>query len=164
MSFLRARIDGTLELTGARILGAGEDSVNLVEANVAGDVLFHDGFTTDGIVYARLAKIGHDLSFHGVEFRGDGQLDAERAIIDGTFYWVEVKHTPKTVLDLEDAHAGAIWDDEASWPAPGNLISTASCMATSRAVRATGTSRLRWLGLQPPEYHPQPYRQLGKSA
>ena len=121
VSFLRARIDGTLEFTGARILGAGEDSVNLVEANVSGDVLFHDGFTTDGIVYARLAKIGHDLSFHGVEFRGDGQLDAERAIIDGTFYWVEVKHTPATVLDLEDAHAGAIWDDDASWPAPGNL-------------------------------------------
>ena len=61
VSFLRARIDGTLDLTGARILDAGEDTVNLVEANVAGDVLFHDGFTTDGIVYARLAKIGHDL-------------------------------------------------------------------------------------------------------
>ena len=84
VSFMRARIDGTLDFTGARILEAGEDSVNLVEANVAGDVLFHDGFTTDGIVYARLAKIGHDLSVHGAEFRGDGELDAERAVIDGT--------------------------------------------------------------------------------
>jgi hypothetical protein len=162
VSFLRARIDGTLELTGARILGAGEDSVNLVEANVAGDVLFHDGFTTDGIVYARLAKIGHDLSFHGVEFKGDGQLDAERAIIDGTFYWVDVKHTPKTMLDLEDAHAGAIWDDEASWPAPGNLIVNGFVYSDIAGGPSDGTSRLQWLGLQPPEYHPQPYRQLAK--
>ena len=122
VTFMRARIDGTLDLTGARILNVSDDAVNLVEANIAGDVLFHDGFTTDAIVFARLAKIGHDLSVHGAEFRGDGQLDAERAAIDGTFYWVEVKHTPTTVLDLEDAHAGAIWDDEASWPAPGNLI------------------------------------------
>ena len=162
MSFMRARIDGTLDLTGARILDAGEDSVNLVEANVAGDVLFHDGFTTDGIVFARLAKIGHDLSFHDVEFRGDGQLDAERATIDGTFYWFEVKHTAKTVLDLEDAHVGAIWDDEASWPAPGNLVINGFVYGDIAGGPSDGTSRLRWIGLQAPEYHPQPFRQLAK--
>ncbi len=162
VSFMRARIDGTLDLTGARILDAGEDSVNLVEANVAGDVLFHEGFTTDGIVFARLAKIGHDLSFHDVEFRGDGQLDAERATIDGTFYWVEVKHTPKTVLDLEDARAGAIWDDEASWPAPGNLAINGFVYGDIAGGPSDGTSRLRWIGLQEHEYHPQPYRQLAK--
>jgi hypothetical protein len=162
VSFFRARIDGTLDLTGARILGAGQDSVNLVEANVVGDVLFHDGFITNGIVYARLAKIGHDLSFHGVEFKGDGQLDAERATIDGTFYWVDVKHTATTVLDLEDAHAGAIWDDETSWPAPGNLIVNGFVYGDIAGGPSDGTSRLRWLGLQPPEYHPQPYRQLAK--
>ncbi len=162
VSFMRARIDGTLDFTGARILNAGEDSVNLVEANVAGDVLFHDGFTTDGIVFARLAKIGHDLSFHGVEFRGDGELDAERAVIDGTFYWVEVKHTPKTVLDLEDARAGAIWDDEASWPAPGNLNVNGFVYTDIAGGPSDGTSRLRWLSLQAQEYRPQPFRQLAK--
>jgi hypothetical protein len=162
VSFMRARIDGTLDLTGARILGAGQDSVNLVEANVAGDVLFHDGFTTDGIVFARLAKIGHDLSFHGVEFRGDGELDAERAVVDGTFYWVEVKHTAKTVLDLEDARAGAIWDDEASWPAAGNLNINGFVYTDIAGGPSDGTSRLRWLSLQAPEYRPQPFRQLAK--
>jgi len=162
VSFMRARIDGTLDLTGARISNAGDDTVNLVEANVAGDVLFHDGFTTDGIVYARLAKIGHDLSIHGAEFEGDGELDAERATIDGTFYWVDVKHTAKTVLDLEDAHAGAIWDDEASWPAPGNLVINGFVYGDIAGGPSDGPSRLRWLALQPPEYHPQPFRQLAK--
>ena len=159
---MRARIDGTLDLTGARILDAGEDSVDLVEANVAGDVLFHDGFTTDGIVYARLAKIGHDLGRHGAQFRGDGELDAERATIDGTFYWVDVKHTAKTALDLEDAHAGAIWDDEASWPAPGNLMLNGFVYGDIAGGPSDGDSRLRWLGLLTAEYHPQPYRQLAK--
>ena len=162
VSFMRARIDGTLDFTGARILEAGEDSVNLVEANVAGDVLFHDGFTTDGIVYARLAKIGHDLSVHGAEFRGDGELDAERAVIDGTLYWVEVKHTATTVLDLEDAHAGAIWDDEASWPAAGNLVINGFVYGDIAGGPSDAASRLRWIALQPPEWHPQPYRQLAK--
>jgi hypothetical protein len=160
LSFVRARIDGTLDLTGARILDAGHDTVNLVEANVAGDVLFHDGFTTDGIVYARLAKIGHDFSFHGAEFTGDGELDAERTIIDGTFYWVDVKHTPTTTLDLEDAHAGAIWDDEASWPASGNLMINNFVYGDIAGGPSDGPSRLRWLALQPPEYHSQPFRQL----
>ncbi|HZC45895.1 MAG TPA: pentapeptide repeat-containing protein [Candidatus Acidoferrum sp.] len=72
ISFMRARIDGTLDFSGARILNVTDDAVNLVEANIDGDVLFQEGFTTDGIVYARLAKIGHDLSFHGAEFKRDG--------------------------------------------------------------------------------------------
>jgi hypothetical protein len=162
INFMQARIDGSLDFTGARILDPGDDAVNLVEANVGGDVLFHDGFTTDGIVYARLAKIGHDLSFHGVEFRGDGELDAERATIDGTFYWVEVKHTAKTALDLEDAHAGAIWDDEASWPAPGNLTINGFVYGDIAGGPSDGPSRLQWIALQESEYHPQPYRQLAK--
>lgn len=162
VSLMRARIYGTLDLTGARISNAGDDAINLVEANVAGDVLFHDGFTTDGIVYARLAKIGHDLSVHGAEFKGDGELDAERAVIDGTFYWVDVKHTAKTVLDLEDAHAGAIWDDEASWPAQGNLVINGFVYGDIAGGPSDGASRLRWIALQPPEWHPQPYRQLAK--
>jgi len=160
VSFMHARIDGTLDLTGARILDVEEDAVNLVEANIGGDVLFHDGFTTDGIVYARLAKIGHDLSFHDAEFRGNGEFDAERAIIDGTLYWVAVKHTQKTVLDLEDAHAGEIWDDEASWPAPGNLVINGFVYGDIAGGPSDGPSRLRWLALQPPEYHSQPFRQL----
>jgi hypothetical protein len=162
ISFMRARIDGTLDFTGARILKVEDDAVNLVEAIVGGDVLFHDGFTTDGTVYARLAKVGHDLSFHRAEFRGDGELDAERAAIYGTLYWVDTKHTPKTMLDLEDAHAGAIWDDEASWPASGNLMVNGFVYGEIAGGPSDGPSRLRWLALRPPEYHPQPFRQLAK--
>ena len=73
-----------------------------------------------------------------------------------------MKHTPKTVLDLEDVHAGSIWDDEASWPAPGNLVIDGFVYGSIAGGPSDGPSRLRWLTLQPPEYHSQPFRQLAK--
>ena len=162
MSFTRATIGGALDLSGARIMDGGADTINLVEANVGGDVLFQEHFTTNGTVDARLAKIGHDLSFHDAVLEGDGGLTAERAKIDGTLYWVEVKHTPKTTLDLENTHAGAIWDDEASWPAPGNLIVSGFVYGEIAGGPSDAAARLQWLALQPSGYRPQPYRQLAK--
>jgi len=162
MSFMRAKVEGSLDMSGARILDGGTDTVNLVEASIGGDVIFHEHFTTNGSVDARLAKIAHDLSFHDVVFAGEGGLNAERATIGGTLYWVEVKHSAKTTLDLENTRAGAIWDDEASWPAPGNLIVSGFVYGEIAGGPGDATSRLKWLALQPPGYRPQPYRQLAK--
>lgn len=163
MSFFRARVDGNLDFTGSRIMSPGEDSVNLVESMVGGDVTFHDGFVTDGTVDARLAKIGYALDFHNVEFKGEGGVNAERALIAGTLYWTEIKHTPATTLDLENARAGAIWDDESSWPAPGKLIINGFEYGAIAGGPDNAPARLRWLGLQPPEYSPQPYRALARA-
>jgi hypothetical protein len=44
--------------------------VSAVESRVAGDAVFHDGFTTDGVVDVRLARIGQSLSFHRAVFNG----------------------------------------------------------------------------------------------
>jgi len=162
ISFMRAKVEGSLDFSGARINDGGPDTVNLVEANIGGDVIFHEHFVTDGSVDARLAKIAHDLSFHDVVFAGEGGLNAERATIGGTLYWVDVKHTAKTTLDLENTHAGAIWDDEASWPAPGNLIVGGFVYGEIAGGPGDAAARLRWLALQPPGYRPQPYRQLAK--
>ena len=161
-SFMRAKIEGSLDLSGARINDGGTNTVNLVEANIGGDVIFHEHFTTNGSVDARLAKIAHDLSFHDVAFAGEGGLNAERATIGGTLYWVEVKHTAKTTLDLENTRAGAVWDDESSWPAPGNLIVGGFVYGEIAGGPGDAAARLRWLALQPPGYRPQPYRQLAK--
>jgi hypothetical protein len=162
MSFMRAKIEGSLDLSGARINDGGTDTVNLVEASIGGDVIFHEHFTTNGSVDARLAKIAHDLSFHDSVFAGEGGLNAERATIGGTLYWVEVKHTAKTTLDLENTRAGAVWDDEASWPAPGNLIVGGFVYGEIAGGPGDAAARLRWLALQSPGYRPQPYRQLAK--
>jgi hypothetical protein len=163
VSFFRAHVDGNLDFTGSRIMSPGDNSVNLVESMVGGDVTFHDGFVTDGTVDARLAKIGYALDFHNIEFQGEGGVNAERASIAGTFYWTDIKHTPTTTLDLENAHAGAIWDDEASWPAPGKLVINGFIYGEIAGGPDNAPSRLRWLALQPPGYSPQPYRELAKA-
>jgi len=164
LSLFRARIGGNLDCTGSTLLGGGQQSVNAVGTTIAGDMVFHDGFTTDGIVDLRLARVGQSVSFHRAVFSGpdDTGLNAERAAIGGTLYWVDIQHTPNTQLDLENTKADALWDDEASWPAPGKLTIDGFTYTEFAGGPADVDPRLRWLERQPPGYRPQPYRQLAK--
>jgi len=164
ISFFRSRIGGSIDCAGSMFDASGQLTVSVVEAQIGGDAEFHNGFTTNGTIDARIAKIGGALDFHAANFTGDDAtgLDADRATIKGTFYWNEVKHTPKTTLDLENASAGAIWDDAASWPAPGNLLINGFVYHSIDGGPDNAESRLQWIALQPPGYHPQPYRQLAQ--
>ena len=164
LSLFRARIGGNLDCTGSTVRNGAQPGVNAVASTVVGDMIFHDGFTTDGIVDARLARIGQSMSFHQATFDGadDTGLDAERASIGGTLYWVGIQHTPNTELDLENTKADALWDDEPSWPAPGKLMIDGFVYTEFAGGPAEAESRLRWLARQPPGYRPQPYGQLAK--
>jgi hypothetical protein len=162
LSLFRSRIGGNLDCTGGTFLGSGQTTVNAVESTIAGDAVFHDGFSTDGVVDFRLARVGQSLSFHGAIFSGTAEtgLNAERAVIGGTLYWVAIQHTPRTQLDLENTKADALWDDEASWPASGMLTIDGFVFNEFAGGPADAEARLRWLELQPPGYRPQPYRQV----
>jgi hypothetical protein len=162
LSLFRSRIGGNLDCTGGTFFGGSRETINAVESTIAGDAIFHDGFTTDGVVDFRLARLGQSLSFHGAVFTGEAEtgLDAERALIGGTLYWVAVQHTSRTELDLENTKADALWDDEASWPAPGMLTIDGFVYNEFAGGPADADARLRWLELQPPGYRPQPYRQV----
>jgi len=162
LSLFRSRIGGNLDCTGSTFLGGGNATVNAVESTIRGDAVFHDGFATDGVVDFRLARLGQSLSFHGATFSGTAEtgLNAERALIGGTLYWVAIQHTPRTQLDLENTKADALWDDEASWPAPGMLTIDGFVYNEFAGGPAEADARLRWLKLQPPGYRPQPYRQV----
>ncbi len=165
VSLFRAKVGGDLEFSGSAISAPGEDAVNAVEMVLGGEAVFHDGFTTDGLIDFRLARIGRSLSLHGARFTGaaDNGLNAERATIVGMLYWVEIAHTPRTQLDLENARAAALWDDQASWPAPGNLNIDGFVYDSFSGGPIDAPNRLKWLALEPPGYHPQPYRQLAKA-
>jgi hypothetical protein len=162
LSLFRSRIGGNLDCTGGTFLGSGQTTVNAVESTIAGDAVFHDGFSTDGMVDFRLARIAQSLSFHGAIFSGTAEtgLNAERAVIGGILYWVAIEHTPRTQLDLENTKADALWDDQASWPAPGMLTIDGFVFNEFAGGPADADARLRWLELQPPGYRPQPYRQV----
>jgi hypothetical protein len=170
----RAAISGSLDFSAAQVQTTDEPAISAVEASIGGDVVFHAGvgdngdidFATNGTVDMRLIHVGRTLSFNHARFYGtqDNGLDAERARIDGTLYWVAISLTPRTVLDLADARSNGLWDDESSWPAPGNLVLSGFQYSTFEGDSpADAGSRLAWLARQPPGFRAQPYAELAKA-
>lgn len=164
LSIFRTKITGSLDLSGAHVSGADTDAISAQEARIGDDAEFDQGFTTDGTVDFRLARIGQSLSFKDAKFFGPGAngLDADRAQISGPLYWDGIKHTPQTILDLADTTAQELYDDRESWPAPGNLDVNGFVYNAIIGGPATGAERLQWLALQPAGYRPRPFRQLAK--
>ncbi len=162
VNFYRAEIDGDLDCSSGHFVG--DDPISVVEAVIKGDALFHQDFETTGMVDFRLASVGRSLSFNQARFIGKGVngLNAERATVGGTIYWVEITLTPHTMLDLSSVRAGALWDDAASWPAAGNLDLTGFVYGDFSGGPSDADSRLEWIHRQPRSdwAQPQPYRQL----
>jgi hypothetical protein len=164
ISLFRSEIDGNLNCSASRL--AGDPPLAAALAAINGDVVLQDGVQTAGVIDLRLARIGQSLSVNHARFIGRGQngLNAERATIGGTLYWVDIAKSARTELDLSDAHAASIWDDEKSWPAPGNLYLDGFVYGALAGGPADELARLRWLRLQPLalQAQPEPYRQLAQ--
>ena len=166
LSIFRANISGDFDCSGANFTGSGAaDTISAQESSIGGDATFVQGFTTDGVVYMRLARVGRSMSFNHARFTGDGEngLDAQRAVIAGGLYWVDIAHTPRTMLDLENASVASLYDDRASWPVAGKLnIDGFAYSGFGGDSPADAVERLQWLRLQPPGYRPQPYTELAR--
>lgn len=78
-----------------------------------------------------------------------------------SFLWQQVDLQNGAELSLGSGKVDYLVDDEQSWLKPGKLILD-GLEYTGLGQPVDAASRLRWLGLQPPGYHPQPYRQLAK--
>jgi hypothetical protein len=164
ISLFRAEIGGNLDLSFSRLVG--DPPLAAALAAIGGDVVLDNGVETAGLIDLRLAKIGQSLSVNDARFTGRAEngLNAERAMIGGTLYWDDITKTAHTELDLGDVHAGALWDDEQSWPAPGNLYLDGFTYKDFAGGPGDGPARLRWLRLQPRalQAQPQPYHQLAQ--
>ncbi len=164
ISLFRAEIGGNLDCSSSHLVG--EPPLAAALAVITGDVVFHQGVETAGVIDLRLAKISQSLSVNRAHFvgRGENGLNAERATIGGTLYWVDITHTPSTVLDLSNARAGSLWDDEKSWPAPGHLYLDGFVYDGFAGGPAEALGRLQWLRRQPSSLQgqPEPYRQLAR--
>lgn len=136
-----AQIGGSLECSGGKfqnparagVAGAGM-ALTAEGAKVAGSVLLRDGFAAEGTVRLYSAEI-------------EGNLECESGKFDG--------------LDLTNASAGAILDDENSWPEPGKLFLDGFVYGRISYGPVTATKRLAWLARQESFTRP-PYRQLAK--
>jgi hypothetical protein len=164
ISLFRAEIGGNLDCSSSRLVGDPPLAAALAAIN--GEVVLHDGVETAGVIDLRLSKIGQSLSVNRARFIGPAEngLNVERATIGGTLYWVDVSRTARTELDLSDAHVGSVWDDEKSWPTPGNLDLDGFVYEGFAGGPADGAARLQWLRLQPRALlaQPEPYQQLAR--
>jgi hypothetical protein len=167
LSIFRANIRGDFDCSGADFTGgSAADTISAQESSIGGDATFAQDFTTDGVVYMRLARVGRSMSFNHAHFvgLGDSGLDAERAVIAGGLYWVDISHTAQTMLDLENASVASLFDNRASWPAPGKLnLDGFTYSEFGGDSPADAPERLKWLSLQPAGYRPQPYIELAKA-
>ena len=153
---LGAEIGGDLGCGGGTFKNPGKNALSADRATVKGDASFNNGLSAVGTVRLPGVQIGGNLSCPGGRL---GDVIAENAVIRGTLFWQGVEATS---LDLMNASAGLLVDDEKSWPEKGKLFLDGFVYGhISGDSPRDPETRLRWLERQEP-FRPKPYRQLAK--
>jgi hypothetical protein len=151
-----AQIGGNLECNGGTFKNPGKTALHADHADVKGDVFLSNGFSAEGTVRLLGAQIGGNLQCNGGRF---SEVKAQNTVIEGTLFWQGVEATS---LDLTNASAGFLIDDEKSWPGKGNLLLDGFVYGhISRHSPRDAKTRFRWLERQE-HFTPKPYRQLAK--
>ena len=165
-----ANIGGALQCNGGHFINPGNVALLALSASIGGDVYLSEyeqngDFEADGLVDFTSAQVGGLFYVHQAKFKGaKGSMHGLNAgLIDmqKTLIWQNVELPDGAKLNLDGAKVGLFMDDEQSWPKPGDLILDGFTYS-GLAPPVDATSRLRWLALQPPGLHLQPYRQLAK--
>jgi hypothetical protein len=171
-----ASVEGRIDLGGAR-LAADLVAVGAVIAAPEAVSLYAEGASVRGDVLLRHARIAGETRFDGA--RCEGALDMTGASLsapgEAAFSLVGASIKGALVLregaridgllDLRGATVGAMVDDPACWPGPGDLALDRCLYGGFLAAPADAATRLRWLALQTPQrwredFWPQPYRHL----
>jgi hypothetical protein len=153
---LGAQIGSDLDCSGGTFKNAGKNALSADGTNVKGTVFLDEGFSAEGTVRLPGAQIGGNLGFNGGRV---SEVKAQNTAIRGTLFWRGVEATS---LDLINASAGSLVDDEKSWPGKGNLLLDGFVYGhISGDSPRDAKTRLRWLERQEP-FTPKPYRQLAK--
>ncbi|WP_182876273.1 hypothetical protein [Microbispora sp. H10670] len=154
LRLIGARFASGLYLEGAAVAADATPAVHADHLQAAAAEL-GAGFTSDGTVRLRGARIGGVLSFHGAVVRAPG-----RALHLSHLQADELILLPKSVegeVNLGYSRFGVLFDRPESYPAGVRLNGL-----TYESLRgpATLADRLTWLRRDPGGYRPQPYEQL----
>ena len=156
---LGAKIGADLACTGGTFKSPDENALGVDGADVKGSVFLRDGFGAEGTVRLHGAQIGGSVDCSGGSFT---EVKAETAAIAGPLFWRRVKAAETTKLNLTNASAGSLVDDEKSWPGKGKLFIDGFVYGHFLGSSPRDAKmRLRWLERQYP-FTPKPYRQLAK--
>jgi hypothetical protein len=175
---LDAQLAGGLFMQGAHLerpvpLGVpGPRGMALTADNVVASTLnFSGGFTADGTVWLRGARISDSLTFEGAVLNGppDGAGPALVAVLmQAVDFDLTLARPPSGTMDLRGAEVSYLHDSEHSWPDVVELdgfvygsIKVAEAGERREAVGARDSvaRRVAWVR-RSPGYSPQPYEQL----
>jgi hypothetical protein len=176
-----AIISGDLLCLSGRFIHPKNVAIEANQSNIGGTVYLlgeepwagpaHEPFVADGLVAFELAQVG-SVYVDGARFVGKtiifgyGGFYSVGLKVRGGFVWRRVSLEKGAQLMLRDGSVGFIVDQERGWPRPGNLVIDGLVYSSFDVHPGDSPwdaqTRLRWLALQPPGFHLQPYRQLAK--
>jgi len=160
-----ARLGADLDVTGATIDRAGGIAISADGLDAGGGVILR-GANIEGATKLVGARLGGDLDATAVKMSrpGDIVLQLNRAVIRGGFFLCEGA-VVNGALDLTAASIDTIHDEEACWPAKGDLCLNRCLYNAFIAAPVDAESRLEWIARQTPlrwgeDFWPQPFEQL----
>jgi len=150
---LGIQVGGDLNCAG----GAFRD-LRVDYASIKRSVLLSDGFTDEGEVRLLHARVGGDVRLEKGSFC---KLNLQSATIDGNLFLDELETTEGMTIDLKNASADSLYDNQESWPAQGNLYLDGFVYRHISGGPTDARTRLEWIERQA-KFKLQPYRQLAK--
>jgi len=165
IDLIGARLGASLDVTGATIVRPTGIAINADSLDVGGGVMLR-GATIEGETRLIGARLGGDLDATGVKLSQPGEtaLHINRAVIRGGFLLCKgaVVHG---ALDMTAASIDTIHDEEACWPANGDLLLNRCLYNAFIGGPVDAARRLDWLARQEPsrwgeDFWPQPFEQL----
>jgi hypothetical protein len=177
---LGAKIKGDLSCCGAKLKVTKGSALLADGAEIGGNALFSGNFEATGKISLRGTRIGGEIAFYNAAVE---QIDCTNLDASGDLYWMGVRKSSATSLDLRGASVKNLRDDEESWPQKGNLFLNGLTYAeltlhAPASGQLTGKKRLpmplqldakegtkkriQWLKRQPDDqcFKPQPWMQL----
>ncbi|MEX0814059.1 MAG: hypothetical protein WD014_00135 [Dongiaceae bacterium] len=163
------KIGGDLNCTKGTFENERRDALSCDHVEVGGNVFLSKGFQAKGEVRFPSASILGQFVCEGGAFANTAAcaLRLESARVHRGLFFRRLKQKPEGTVDLTQAWVDALIDDEASWPAKGNLSLDGFAYDRIGGDKPLTDSetRLRWLHLQPAEhlktgFRPQPFEQL----
>lgn len=162
-----ARVGGDLDFVGVHVEQPGDVAIDADAVHVNGDLILRH-VNVDGRVRAISAQVDGDADASGAKIRakGDIALNLNRSVVGGAFF-LRDEATVEGALSLNGSTLGAIVDDVASWPQPGDLLLNHCRYGGFLGSSVDASERLNWLSRQDPsrwgeDFWPQPYEQLAR--
>jgi hypothetical protein len=173
-----ARINGDFDCRGARLKVEEGDALVAYGAEIGGNVLMSGGFECSGRIWLLGARIGGLLTFWGAQV---AKVECRNLQISTDLFWIGIRKTIYTSLDLTGVKVKNLREDKASWPDQGHLhldglvyeeVTLHRQPTTSDIERGRLTEELElnvkervgWLMLQPEKRRTEadPWMQLSK--